>query len=132
MSKSHQECSLNAVLSRVDTCSGREPDSSVPGARARFASTRGKNRQAANRARPVKLKPRVHTATGRNASSTGLIDPIHAAAMMNKTRGLAGRFTARVHLTGIRRYRSRIFLLRDSVFLNEEKFSDFDDFSKTS
>ena len=24
------------------------------------------------------------------------------------------------------------FLLRDSVFLNEEKFSDFNDFSKTS
>ena len=38
----------------------------------------------------------------------------------------------RVHLTGIRRYRSRIFLLRDSVILNEEKFSDFGDFSKTS
>ena len=37
----------------------------------------------------------------------------------------------RVHLTGIRRYRSR-FLLRDSVFINEEKFSEFDDFSKTS
>ena len=37
-----------------------------------------------------------------------------------------------VHLTGIRRNRSRIFLLRDSVFLNEEMFSDFDNFSKTS
>ena len=39
----------------------------------------------------------------------------------------------RVHLTGIRRYRNR-FLLRDSVLLgpNEEKFSEFDDFSKTS
>ena len=37
-----------------------------------------------------------------------------------------------MHLTGVRRYRSRIFLLRDSVFFNEEKFSEFDDFSKTS
>ena len=39
----------------------------------------------------------------------------------------------RVHLIGIRRYRSHINCLRDSgFFLNEEKFSDFDDFSKTS
>ena len=51
-------------LGRVHTCSGREPDSSVPGARVRFASTRAKNRPAAIRSRPVKLKPRVHTATG--------------------------------------------------------------------
>ena len=51
-------------LGRVHTCSGHEPDSSVPGARVRFASTRAKNRPAANRSRPVKLKPRVYTATG--------------------------------------------------------------------
>ena len=53
-----------SVLGRVHTCSGREPDSSVPGARVQFASARGKNRTAAIRSRPVKLKPRVHTATG--------------------------------------------------------------------
>ena len=41
-------------LGRVHTCSGREPDSSVLGARVRFASTRAKNRPAANRSRPVK------------------------------------------------------------------------------
>ena len=52
------------ILGRVHTCSGREPDSSVLGARVRFASTRAKNRPAANRSRPVKLKLRVHTATG--------------------------------------------------------------------
>ena len=28
----------------------------------------------------------------------GIIDPIHAAAMMNKKRGLAGRFTANVRV----------------------------------
>ena len=59
-----QSCGVNTALGRVHTCSGREPDSSVPGARVRFASTRAKNRPAANRSRPVKLKPRVHTATG--------------------------------------------------------------------
>ena len=34
---------MTRVLGHVHTCSGREPDSSVPGARVRFASTRGKN-----------------------------------------------------------------------------------------
>ena len=38
----------------------------------------------------------------------------------------------RVHLTGIRRYRSNFFFYVIRFFLNEEKFSDFDDFSKTS
>ena len=35
------------------------------------------------------------------ANSRGLhiIDPIHAAAMMNKNRGLAGRFTANLHVS---------------------------------
>ncbi len=51
-------------LGRVHTCSGREPDSSVLGARVPFASTRAKNRPAAIPSRPVKLKLRVHTATG--------------------------------------------------------------------
>ena len=57
---------LNRVghLGRVHTCSGREPDSSVPCARVRFASTRYKNRPAEIGSRPVKLKRRVHTATG--------------------------------------------------------------------
>ena len=41
------------LLGHIHTCSGREPDSSVPGARVPFASTRGKNRPAANRSRPV-------------------------------------------------------------------------------
>ena len=38
----------------------------------------------------------------------------------------------RVHLTGIRRYQSHIFVYVILGFLNEDKFSDFDDFSKTS
>ena len=52
------------------TCTGREPDSTVPSARVRFASTRGKNRPAANRSRPVKLQRRVHTATGTRTELT--------------------------------------------------------------
>ena len=59
-----EEVGLVLLLGRVHTCSGREPDSSVLGARVRFASTRAKNRPAANRSRPVKLILRVHTATG--------------------------------------------------------------------
>ena len=61
-------CRLN--IGRVHTCSGLEPDSSVPGARVRFASTRGKNRLAANRSRPVQLKLCVHTATRTHTALT--------------------------------------------------------------
>ena len=51
-------------VGRVHTCSGREPDSRVPCARVRFVSTRDKNWPAAIGSRPVKLKRRVHMATG--------------------------------------------------------------------
>ena len=51
-------------LGPVHTCSGREPDSSVPGARVRFVFTRDKNRPAAIGSHPVKLKRHVHIATG--------------------------------------------------------------------
>ena len=55
--KRAMDCVGGGAEGRVHTCSGREPDSRVPGARVRFASTWAKNRPAVNRSRPVKLKP---------------------------------------------------------------------------